>query len=379
MNSSNSFRRLQSFVVAGVLAASMGAAAQTLEGAQADPTAASPDIPLVNWSVPQFLGGSGVTTSMSLPRAVANGKVNTKNDLGMSVFVTITPCRLVDTRNLFGPAIITPGAAPFAAGETRTYRTQGNCGLPVGTSRIFAVSLAITTIPAANSGDIETVPHGAALGGTVDMVFQADQWNSVSKVVKVDTNGDFDTQVRMVSGQLHLAIDINGYYADVSNAQPGDFYSVRGTYQVDGGLFFSQNESAIGAAIRAFNNGSGSDVALAQGNNAIDILAGQIRVRDAGNNTSTPAYIHQINAGNLCVDTRYTRLNQGHVSGANASAGQILFVQEASHGGINETTPKLLRAVFAANVCNTVAGSWYLFSNSAFAVGETYNVLVINP
>ncbi len=374
MNSSNSFSRLQSFVFAGVLAASMGAVAQAREDAQP----ASPDIPLVNWSAPQFFGGgTGITTSMSLPRVLANGKVNTKNDLGMSVFVAIAPCRLVDTRNAFSPAILTPGATPFAAGETRTYRTQGNCGLPVGTSRIFAVSLAITTLPAANSGDIETVPHGATLGGTVDMVVQANQWNSVSKVVRVDTNGDFDTQVRITSG--HLAIDINGYYADVSNAQPGDFYSVRGNYQVDGGLFFSQNESSIGAAIRAFNNGSGSDVALAQANNAIDILAGQIRVREAGNNTSTPAYIHQISAGSLCPDTRYTRLNQAHVSGANASAGQILFVQEASHGGTNETTPKLLRAVFAANICNTAAGSWYLFTNGAFAVGETYNVLVINP
>jgi hypothetical protein len=30
--------------------------------------------------------------------------------------------------------------------------------------------------------------------------------------------------------------------------------------------------------------------------------------------------------------------------------------------------------------CNgAVQGSWFLFTNGAFAVGETYNVLVINP
>jgi len=369
------FRRLQ---LLGLFLA--GAAVSTTVGA--DPSggpsnaAATVNIPIVNWSVPQFFGStSGVTSTMAIPQAVAAGKVNPKIGLGMSAFVALTPCRLVDTRNAFNPAIITPGAAPFAAGQTRTYGTQGNCGIPFGTNRVFAVSIAITTLPAPASGDIETVPHGATLGGTADMVVQANEWNSVSKIVRVDANGEFDLQVRTTSG--HLAIDINGYYA---RANPGDFFSVIGTYGIDhGGLFYVENTSPISAAIRGYNSGAGADVMLASGNNAIDIGAGQIRVRDAGNNTSTPAYIHQIDAGNLCVDTRYTRLNQPHVSGANASAGQILFVQEAAHAGVNETTPKLIRAVFATNICATAAGSWYLFSNTAFAVGETYNVLVINP
>jgi hypothetical protein len=333
------------------------------------------EIPVVNWTVPQFLDvPAGVTSSLATSFVGAAGKVNAKNDLGMSVFRPIAPCRLVDTRGVFSPVY---AGGPFASFEVRTYRTQGNCGIPVGTNRVKAVSIAITTLPSGASGDVETVPHGTPLGNTVDMVVQAGEWNSVSKIVRVDANGDFDMQLRFTSG--HLAIDINGYFSDVNDANPGDFYSVRGKYAIDGGLFYSENSSSIGAAIRAFNSESGSDVALAQGANALDIAAGQIRVRGAGNNTSTPAFIHQVTAPNLCPDTRYTRLTESHVSGSNASAGQLLFVQEAAHAGADTSVPKLIRTVFASGLCNGAPPSWFLFTSVTFAVGETYDVLVINP
>jgi hypothetical protein len=216
------------------------------------------------------------------------------------------------------------------------------------------------------------------LGNTVDMVVQTPLWNSVSKIVRVDANGEFDMQVRYTHGDL--AIDINGYFVDVNSANTADFYSVRGAYAIDGGLFYSENSSAIGAAIRAYNSASGSDVALAQGANALDIAAGQIRVRGAGNNTSTPAFIHQVSAQNLCPDTHYTRLEESHVFPA--LAGQLLFVQEAAHtGAVDASVPKLIRAVFiTSGSCNTlVQNSWFLYTNGAFALGETYNVLVISP
>jgi len=365
-----------------VTPAGSGAQLTALEGtnrqnASERSAAAMPLIPIVNWTVPQFFGApDGVTTSMATSFAAAAGKVNAKNDLGMSVFKPIQPCRLVDTRGLFSPVY---AGGPFASGEVRTYRTQGNCGLPVGTNRIKAASIAITTLPSSASGDVETVPHGTALGNTVDMVVQANQWNSVSKTVRVDANGDFDMQLRFTFGDL--AIDINGYFSDVNIANPGDFYSVRGTYISDGGLFYSENSSPLGAAIRAFNSGSGADVALAQGANALDIAAGQIRVRNAGNNTPTPAFIHQVTVGNLCSDTRYTRLDETHLSGSNPpSAGQMLFVQEAAHtGAVDVTVPKLIRAVFTSGICSGAPNSWFLFTNGTFAVGETYNVLLISP
>ena len=119
--------------------------------------AASYDIPLVDWSVPQFLGGSpGVVNSMGATDVAAKAPVE-KLDLGMSVFTAVTPCRLVDTRGLFSPAY---AGGPFAAGEIRHYPVGGFCNLPVGANRIKAISIAITTLPASPSGDVETVPTG---------------------------------------------------------------------------------------------------------------------------------------------------------------------------------------------------------------------------
>jgi hypothetical protein len=352
---------------------------------QSAATAPAYDIPLLDWSVPQFLGGSsGIVTSLGSDTPGTNAKSPVlKLDLGMSAFTAVTPCRLVDTRGFFSPVY---AGGPFAAGDIRTYQAAGNCGLPVGSNRIKAVSIAITTLPASNntSGDVETVPHGSPLGGTVDMVVQAGQWNSVSKIVRVDSTGSFDMQLRFTAGDL--AIDINGYYADVSQTNTSDFYSVRGKYAVDGGLFYSENSAAVGAAIRAFNSDptGGGDVHLAQGSNAIDIAGGQIRVRNAGIGTSTPAFIHQVAAANLCTDNRYTRLNEAHVSAPNSSANQMLFVQEGEHSGTTTgNAPKRIRAVFlASSNCdgtNTLSNAWYLFSDTAFTNGETYNVLLINP
>ena len=361
-----------SFAAAGADPASIAKA--TMRTASSNTQVA---IPLVNWTVPQFFGApAGVTSSMASSFAATAGRTTTKSDLGMSVFKSLTPCRLVDTRGLYSPVYGTGG--PFATNEIRTYSVQGNCGIPVGANRVKAVSIAITTLPSDVSGDIETVAHGAPLGNTVDMVVQTPLWNSVSKIVRVDANGEFDMQVRYTHGDL--AIDINGYFVDVNSANTADFYSVRGAYAIDGGLFYSENSSAIGAAIRAYNSASGSDVALAQGANALDIAAGQIRVRGAGNNTSTPAFIHQVSAQNLCPDTHYTRLEESHVFPA--LAGQLLFVQEAAHtGAVDASVPKLIRAVFiTSGSCNTlVQNSWFLYTNGAFALGETYNVLVISP
>ena len=106
-------------------------------------------------------------------------------------------------------------------------------------------------------------------------------------------------------------------------------------------------------------------------------------MRNAGIGTPTPAFIHQVSAANLCTDMRYTRLNETHVSSPNSSANQMLFVQEAARtGSANESAPKAIRTVFlASSNCTGTAlsNAWYLFSDSAFAIGETYNVLLINP
>jgi hypothetical protein len=91
-----------------------------------------------------------------------------------------------------------------------------------------------------------------------------------------------------------------------------------------------------------------------------------------------------VGTANLCTDPRYTLLDEAHVSPPNSSANQMLFVQEAAHSGsVDTTAPKNIRTVFLTSFsCDgsaTLLNAWYLFTDTAFASGQTYNVLLINP
>src|SRR5205807_1175479 len=133
------------------------------------------------------------------------------------------PCRLVDTRGVFSP--VYAGGA-FAANEVRVYSAAGNCGIPAGSNRVQGVSIAITTLPTAASGDIEEIKNGATLGNTVAMVIQAGQWNSVSATPWVDATGKFQVQLRSTPGDV--VIDLNGYYGTTNAANTTDFLQING-------------------------------------------------------------------------------------------------------------------------------------------------------
>jgi hypothetical protein len=344
--------------------------------------------PLQNWSAPQFLDATqGVSASrtMNLP----SDKVSTKTVLNAISFTAIVPCRLVDTRGVFSPVY---AGGPFAAGEIRTYRTQGNCALPAGTNRIEAVSIAITTPPTSVTGEIETVPHGGVLGNTVDMVIQASQWNSVSAVVKVDVNGDFDTQLRYTPG--NVVIDVNGYYTQLNAANTSDYFNVVGNYTLDGGLLYSNEGGAIGAAINA-QNSVGSSVHLAQGVNAIDVVGGGLRVRGAGVNSPTTVLTHKVDTSNplgtgtgtLCGGFPAYSVIDNPYSNGNPNA--ILLVTENQNNNNGGTTGSETHVgtywLIPGNACTnsaTAANKWAIVINhgsGSYVSGTQYNVMIVTP
>jgi hypothetical protein len=373
---------------AGSLAGNGNVGTGTAGASTVEKTVEKMNPPLQNWSAPQFLDATqGVSASrtMNLP----SDKVSAKAVLNAISFTAIVPCRLVDTRGVFSPVY---AGGPFAAGEIRTYRTQGNCALPAGTNRIEAVSIAITTPPTSVTGEIETVPHGGVLGNTVDMVIQASQWNSVSAVVRVDANGDFDTQLRYTPG--NVVIDLNGYYTQLNAANTSDYFNVVGNYNSDGGLLYSLESGAVGAAVRAQNN-VGSDARLAQGVNAIDVAGGGLRVRGAGVGTPTFVFQHTVNtagpyggAGTLCgtssvLVTSGTILDNPYTNG---NPNAILFVTPTSGNGTSYGNHNPVNAgfvVFYGPVCtNDTSQRWAIFSqppSTALPNGETFNVMVIVP
>jgi len=349
---------------------------QLLRSRESRDTQVVRDIPLVNWPAPQFFEApAGVTSSM-------RGMPMQKVALSLSTYIPVAPCRLVDTRNAFNPVIISPG--PFAANEVRVYRAAGNCGLPAGTNRIKGVSVAVTVLPTPASGDIEVISNAATLGGSVLMVVQAQQWNSGTEVTGVDANGDFKVQLRTTSG--HLAIDVNGYYAQTDTTNPSDFLSVDGTNGTDGnGLVSVQNHTTVGAAVRGYNTG-GADGLLGSGNAALDIAAGAIRVRGAGVGSQTIVFQHKVDTtpgtGNICdTGNNATVLNNQYINGNPAAI--LVITPTAGVGTAYGTTVPAFGpyVAFYHPTCTGATNRWSIGDTSGNALlnGVTFNVMVVLP
>jgi hypothetical protein len=332
--------------------------------------------PLENWPAPQFFNAPRGAFSSDGSFGIKAGGMS-KAARTLASFVPVAPCRLVDTRGLHNPVF---AGGPFTNGEVRVYQAAGNCGIPAGSNRLLGVSVAVTTLPTTTSGDIEVIANGLPLGSTALMTMQLGLWNSATTVTGVDAAGNFQVQVRYLQPtNTQLAIDVNGYYAQMDSANTTDFFSIQGNFNSDGGLLDVNELGGTGAAIRAVGAG-GTDVRLAQGANAIDVANGGLRVRGAGVNTDTLAFIHQTSATNICTDPHFTRIENPQTFSTTANlSGLLLFAQR--RGG---TTVKPVSVVYqTGTTCagGSAAGNgWFLFNDATtFASGETYNIMVITP
>ncbi len=377
---------LTAIAVAAMMTANAYAGDGPTSRSAAPDVAAGPSmLPLLrNWSVAQVLSPPGIAGTMD--SAFAGARTLEKSTLVLSTFIPITPCRLVDTRGAFSPVY---AGGPFSAGQTRVYRSQGNCGVPAGTNRVKAVSLAVTTPPTAASGDIEVISNAGTLGNTVVMVIQAGQWNSATTVSAVDTNGDFKVQLRSTPGDV--VIDINGYYAGTSTAQQ-DYISIVGTYS-GGGVLYSQNVDGTGSALNAYNGGTGSGAELASGTSALDVVQGGFRVRGAGVGSSSFVFQHKVDTsaayptgtGTLCgtsSGTNYVTVFDNPYTTGNPAA--ILFVTPTAGFGTSygSQNPSDSYFVFYGPGCaGGTSNKWSIVSTSHGAVqnGLTFNVMVITP
>lgn len=342
------------------------------------------DVPLTNWSAPQFFDApAGVTGSMEGFQTPTKDLFTRAAQLTLATFIPITPCRLVDTRGLFSPVY---AGGPFAAGQIRVYRASGNCGVPAGNARVRAVSLAVTTPPTVASGDIEVLSESATLGGTVVMVIQAAQWNSATTVTAVDTEGDFKVQLRGTPGDV--VIDINGYYASTNDVN-NDYISIVGSYALGGGLLYVENNSAAGAAINAVGNTA--QVMLSSGTTAIDIFSGGIRVRGAGADTNTTVFKHVVDTagtfvagtGSLCgLGAGFNNISVMDNQYLNGNPNAIVFITPKSEfNGVFLAAGSRLMAFYDANCGVAADNHWSIadVNGGALPNGLQIHVMVIRP
>jgi hypothetical protein len=121
-------------------------------------------------------------------------------------FHTLTPCRIVDTRNSAGPL----GGPALAAGIPRTFTIAAAiCGVPASAR---ALSLNLTMTGALTGGTIVIYPGDAALPATSTISFAAGQTRGNNAVMGLSRDGLGTITALSASSQVHLILDVNGYF-----------------------------------------------------------------------------------------------------------------------------------------------------------------------
>jgi hypothetical protein len=119
---------------------------------------------------------------------------------------TITPCRILDTRNPVGPL----GGPSLAAGETRVFTVTGACGIPT-TAR--TVSANYTVAAPASAGSISILPGGDPATPATSMSFNAGATRANNGFMTLSWSGDGTISVTNNSAApTDFVIDANGYF-----------------------------------------------------------------------------------------------------------------------------------------------------------------------
>lgn len=124
---------------------------------------------------------------------------------GATRLYTITPCRLVDTRNPDGPF----GGPALAAGAVRSFSVSGGgCPIPADAA---AVSLNITVADPTAPGTLTFFPGTGVVPGTNTISFVPGK-NRANNVTMGVVGGVLSVSDFQASGTVNLIIDVNGYY-----------------------------------------------------------------------------------------------------------------------------------------------------------------------
>ena len=142
-----------------------------------------------------------------------------------SHFVAVVPCRVLDTRN---------SGSPLPANTTTSVDVPGSgCGIPAGAA---AYSMNFTAMNPADNGFLTAYPTGSVrpTTATLSYLLNGPAFDNAA-IVPAGTGGAIDVYV---AAQLHLILDINGYFVEgvVTSVATSDGLSGGGTGAVTVGI-----------------------------------------------------------------------------------------------------------------------------------------------
>ena len=122
-------------------------------------------------------------------------------------FYTITPCRMVDTRDPPSPS---GGPALVAGGPDRPFPMVNHCGIPSGAS---AVSANVTVVSPGAPGNLAIYRGDGVLPGTSVINFSVGQTRASDALLQLALDGTGGVKVHNGStASGDLVIDVNGYF-----------------------------------------------------------------------------------------------------------------------------------------------------------------------
>jgi hypothetical protein len=144
--------------------------------------------------------GSCVVTMDAAKSVTATFTLNYQ--LGLN-FYTVAPCRLIDTR--------TGGGGALTSGPIRVIPVTGICGIP---SDAVTVSVNVTVVSPTGNGHITIFSGNASVPATSTLNYSAGQTRANNAVLLLSTDnlGTLAAQAVLTSGEVHLLIDVNGYF-----------------------------------------------------------------------------------------------------------------------------------------------------------------------
>ena len=121
-------------------------------------------------------------------------------------FYPVTPCRLVDTRNLAGAL----GGPALVASGRRNFTLTSTCSVPT-TAKALSVNLTVTGATA--PGFVSLFPGDGIPPATSNINFSTGQTRANNAVVLLATNGNGSIAVlNGAAGSVHFILDVNGYF-----------------------------------------------------------------------------------------------------------------------------------------------------------------------
>ncbi|HEX7181237.1 MAG TPA: hypothetical protein VF756_05300 [Thermoanaerobaculia bacterium] len=120
-------------------------------------------------------------------------------------FYTVTPCRLLDTRDpQDGPAL--------TSGAVATVIVHGSCGIPATAT---SVSLNVTAVQATGSGQLTLFPGDQGQPPTSTIHYAAGQTRANNAILPLASDGAGTLKIAPFvegGGTVHVILDVNGYF-----------------------------------------------------------------------------------------------------------------------------------------------------------------------